>query len=148
MDMSLHVHAVTNVSPGAVHYPTPDAPLTIAARAQSTGRRIRRSLVPPPFNEAENGGAAGRRRRACLAEPLGGAYELIVVDDDSPDRTWEVAERLVAAYPKLSVIRRTLERGLSTAVIRGWQAARGDVLAVIDADFQHPPEVIVALWDE
>jgi dolichol-phosphate mannosyltransferase len=44
------------------------------------------------------------------------------------------------------VIRRVGERGLSTAVIRGWQAARGDVLAVIDADLQHPPEVVVELF--
>jgi len=44
------------------------------------------------------------------------------------------------------VIRREHERGLSTAVIRGWQTARGDVLAVIDGDLQHPPEVMTALW--
>src|SRR5262249_28215485 len=51
-------------------------------------------------------------------------------------------------YPKLRVMRREGERGLSTAVIRGWQAARGEVLAVIDADLQHPPEVTLALWKE
>jgi len=46
------------------------------------------------------------------------------------------------------VMRRETERGLSTAVIRGWQVARGEVLAVIDADLQHPPEVTVSLWRE
>ena len=45
-------------------------------------------------------------------------------------------------------MRRQGERGLSTAVIRGWQVARGEVLAVIDADLQHPPEVTVKLWKE
>jgi dolichol-phosphate mannosyltransferase len=45
-------------------------------------------------------------------------------------------------------MRREHERGLSTAVIRGWQAARGEVLAVIDADLQHPPEVTVKLCAE
>lgn len=83
---------------------------------------------------------------ACLEVPLGGAYELIVVDDDSPDMTWETAQSLTAEYPKLRVMRRRNERGLSTAVIRGWQAARGEVLAVIDGDLQHPPEVVVSLW--
>jgi len=43
-------------------------------------------------------------------------YELIVVDDDSSDRTWELAEELTATYSKLRVIRRQTERGLSTAV--------------------------------
>jgi dolichol-phosphate mannosyltransferase len=77
---------------------------------------------------------------------LGDDYELIVVDDDSPDRTWELAAELTATYPKLRVLRREGERGLSSAVIRGWQVARGEVLAVIDADLQHPPEVTVELW--
>jgi dolichol-phosphate mannosyltransferase len=83
-----------------------------------------------------------------LEEPLGGAYELIVVDDDSPDRTWEVAQGLTSNHPKLRVMRRRGERGLSSAVIRGWQAARGEVLGVIDADLQHPPEIAAALWEE
>jgi dolichol-phosphate mannosyltransferase len=83
---------------------------------------------------------------ALLDPELGDGYELIVVDDDSPDRTWELAAELTAKYPKLRVLRRQDERGLSTAVIRGWQVARGDVLAVIDADLQHPPETVVALW--
>jgi dolichol-phosphate mannosyltransferase len=83
---------------------------------------------------------------ALLDPTLGDDYELIVVDDDSPDRTWELASELTAKYPKLRVLRREGERGLSSAVIRGWQIARGEVLAVIDADLQHPPEVTVELW--
>jgi dolichol-phosphate mannosyltransferase len=77
-----------------------------------------------------------------------GNYELIVVDDNSPDRTWEVALSLTANYPQLRVMRREQERGLSTAVIRGWQAARGEVLGVIDADLQHPPETLLQLLAE
>lgn len=83
-----------------------------------------------------------------LDPELGDEYELIVVDDDSPDRTWELAAELTAQYPKLRVLRRETERGLSTAVIRGWQIARGQVLAVIDADLQHPPETTIGLWRE
>ena len=45
-------------------------------------------------------------------------------------------------------MRRVEERGLSTAVIRGWQVARGEVLGVIDADLQHPPEILLQLWQE
>jgi dolichol-phosphate mannosyltransferase len=45
-------------------------------------------------------------------------------------------------------MRRTQEKGLSTAVIRGWQIAEGEILGVIDADLQHPPEVLLELWQE
>jgi dolichol-phosphate mannosyltransferase len=63
-----------------------------------------------------------------LDEAIPEAYELIVVDDNSPDGTWEIAQALMPEYPQLRVMRRVEERGLSTAVIRGWQASRGDVL--------------------
>jgi dolichol-phosphate mannosyltransferase len=83
-----------------------------------------------------------------LLDPvLGDAYELIVVDDDSPDGTWAVARDMMADHPRVRVVRRQGERGLSTAVIRGWQVAAGDVLAVMDSDLQHPPEVNLKLLD-
>ena len=100
----------------------------------------------PTFNERRNLAELVAQLTALLDPELGDDYELIVVDDDSPDRTWELASELAGKYSKLRVLRREDERGLSTAVIRGWQIARGDVLAVIDADLQHPPEVTVELW--
>lgn len=109
---------------------------------------IRLSVVIPTFNESKNVAEIVRRLADLLDGPLGDAYELIVVDDDSPDRTWETAQRLTRENPRVRVVRRVAERGLSTAVIRGWQAARGEVLAVIDADLQHPPEVVLGLWNE
>ena len=102
----------------------------------------------PTFNERRNIAELVAQLTALLDPELSDDYELIVVDDDSPDRTWEAAAELTAKYPKLRVMRRETERGLSTAVIRGWQVARGEVLAVIDADLQHPPEVTVSLWRE
>lgn len=125
--------------------PVPTGELRIAAQAEGG---IRLSLVVPTFNEGKNVREMVERLTELLEGPLGGAYELIVVDDDSPDRTWEIAAALTPAYPRLRVLRRQGERGLSTAVIRGWQAARGEVLAVIDADLQHPPEVTLELWNE
>src|SRR5580704_11424457 len=131
--------------PGAIERPSSGAFVVPAAKEPTA---IRLSLVIPTYNEAKNIEELVDRLTALLDESLRGAYELIVVDDDSPDRTWELAGTLTAKYPHLRVVRREGERGLSTAVIRGWQAARGDVLAVIDADLQHPPEVTVALWSE
>lgn len=126
--------------------PAPAGALRIDAAAPS-GPPIRLSLIIPTFNEARNLGELVSQLTTLLEPRLGEGYELVVVDDDSPDRTWETALALAAENPRLRVLRRTSERGLSTAVIRGWQVARGAVLGVIDADLQHPPEITVALWD-
>ena len=89
-----------------------------------------------------------RRLDRVLHSSLGEAYEIIVVDDNSPDGTWDIAAALTLKYSRLRVIRRQDERGLSSAVIRGWQAACGQFLGVIDADLQHPPEIVLALAEE
>jgi dolichol-phosphate mannosyltransferase len=105
-------------------------------------RPVHFSLIIPTFNEGQNIQHIVELLTKLLDEVMLGDYELIVVDDNSPDRTWELALALVEQYPQLRVMRREHERGLSTAVIRGWQAAQGQVLGVIDADLQHPPEVL------
>ena len=106
------------------------------------------SLVIPTYNEGKNIAKIVDLLNQLLEEAIPEAYELIVVDDNSPDGTWEIATGLLSEYPQLRVMRRVEERGLSTAVIRGWQAARGEVLGVIDADLQHPPELLLKLWGE
>lgn len=115
---------------------------------ETNGHPILFSLVIPTYNEGKN----IQKLVALLTQILDGelpqAYELIVVDDNSPDGTWEIAAALLPEYPQLKVMRRVEERGLSTAVIRGWQVARGEILGVIDADLQHPPEVLLQLWAE
>jgi dolichol-phosphate mannosyltransferase len=107
---------------------------------------IRLSVIVPTYREGKNIGELVTRLCSVLDPVLAGAYEIIVVDDDSPDGTWELAQQLTARHPALRVMRRQGERGLSTAVIRGWQAARGEILAVIDADLQHPPETTAELY--
>jgi dolichol-phosphate mannosyltransferase len=101
------------------------------------------SIVVPTYDESGNLPALLERIDRALPER---EYEVVVVDDDSPDRTWEIARRLSEEYP-VTAIRRTAERGLATAVVEGFDRARGDVLAVMDADLQHPPEKLPALID-
>jgi len=125
--------------------PTPTGSLIISEAADPA---IRLSLVVPTYNESANVGPLLEQLMGLLDGELPGAYELIVVDDDSPDRTWEKAEAVAREHAQVRVVRRVGERGLSTAVIRGWQVARGEVLGVIDADLQHPPEVTLKLWAE
>jgi len=106
------------------------------------------SLIIPTFNERDNIEKMVAQLSQLLDEVLPNDYELLVVDDNSPDRTWEYAQDLTDQYPNLLVMRRQHERGLSTAVIRGWQAARGEVVGVIDADLQHPPAVLLQLLEK
>jgi dolichol-phosphate mannosyltransferase len=105
------------------------------------------SLVVPTLNERENITDFLAAVRHTLDEAIPGRYEVIVVDDDSPDRTWEIAAGLSSGFPELRVVRRQNEGGLAVAVIRGWQVARGSVLGTINADFQHPPGVLARLLD-
>ena len=105
------------------------------------------SMVLPTYNEARTLGAMVGSLDAVLAARLERSYEIIVVDDDSPDGTAELALGLCRSYPRLRVVRRRGERGLATAVVRGWQAARGRLVGVIDADLQHPPAILAALVD-
>jgi dolichol-phosphate mannosyltransferase len=125
----------------------PTGALAVPALAAGAGR-LQLSLIVPTYNESEN----VRNLVATLTELLdarfGSDYEIIIVDDDSADKTWQIAAQLVPEYPRLRVVRRQNERGLSGAVIRGWQLARGGVLGVIDGDLQHPPELLVTLWDK
>jgi len=107
---------------------------------------LKLSLVVPAFNEAENIASLLQCIYAQLQPVLGEAFEVIVVDDDSPDGTWRLAQRLMPSLPNLCVLRRRGERGLASAVIRGWQSARGDWLGTINADFQHPPEILPRLF--
>lgn len=99
------------------------------------------SIIVPTYNERENLPVLAERVFAAVSAQNS---ELLIVDDSSPDGTAEVAEQLAARWP-IRTIRRTNERGLSTAVIRGLHEARLELCVVMDADLSHPPEMIPAL---
>jgi dolichol-phosphate mannosyltransferase len=122
--------------------PVPAGPLIVPPQP-FTGE-VFLSLVIPTFNERENVCEFLEAVRRVLDGELPNRYEVILVDDDSPDRTWEAAAT-IEGFPQLRVVRRRSERGLASAVIRGWQVAKGSVLGTINADFQHPPEVLAPM---
>jgi dolichol-phosphate mannosyltransferase len=128
--------------------PSIDRCISSDSDTSETFRPIYLSLIIPTYNESGNIVKIVRTLSSILNEVLIIDYELIIVDDNSPDRTWEIAQSLMTEYPQLRVMRRQTERGLSTAIIRGWQAAKGEVLGVIDGDLQHPPEVLLKLLSE
>ncbi|GCL51981.1 dolichyl-phosphate-mannose synthase [Microcystis aeruginosa NIES-3804] len=111
----------------------------------SLPRPLSLSLIIPTYNEKPNIISLIAILDDLLAQTLPEDYQLILVDDDSPDRTWEIAATLMTHYPRLRVMRRQGEKGLSSAVVRGWQLAEGEILGVIDADLQHPPEILLQL---
>ncbi len=100
------------------------------------------SVIVPTYNEADNVPILIPRLGDALADFN---YEVIIVDDDSPDLTWKIASELVADQPRFSVIRRTTDKGLSAAVLTGMNVAAGQVLVVMDGDLQHDPGAIPAL---
>ena len=98
------------------------------------------SLVIPTFNESRGLESLVDRIFAAL-ERNDLSAEIIVVDDNSPDGTGELAEELARRYP-LKVVHRSGKLGLSSAVLDGWAVAEGRVLGVMDADLSHDPEIL------
>ena len=103
------------------------------------------SVVIPTFNESYGISKILRSLYSSLTE-LQIKFEIILVDDDSPDNTWEIAAELLEEIPELTVIRRVGAKGLATAVICGWQCSNGRLLGVMDGDGQHPVGVVKDLF--
>jgi dolichol-phosphate mannosyltransferase len=97
------------------------------------------SIVVPTFNERENIGALIGRLDQCLD---GLAWEVLFVDDDSPDGTAEVVREHAMADRRVRCLKRIGRRGLSSACIEGMLATTAPYLAVIDADLQHDESLL------
>jgi len=110
-------------------------------------KRPRISIVTPAFNEADSLPALHAR----LSEVLHGAdWELLIVNDGSNDDTWRVVDELNARDPRVRGIHLLLNSGHMKALIAGLDHAEGDLVITMDADLQHPPELIptiVAKWE-
>ena len=99
------------------------------------------SIIIPAYNEHQNIPLLLEKISKSLKNEH---YEVIIVDDDSPDKTWQAAKKLAKKYP-VHVLRRKNKKGLSSAVLDGFKIAKGDILGVMDADLSHPPEKIPEL---
>lgn len=100
------------------------------------------SVIVPTFNEAGNVARLHDDLDAALA---GLAWELVVVDDDSPDGTADAVRRLADGHGNVRCVQRVQERGLASAVHWGVQAAHGEIVVVMDGDGQHEPALIPAM---
>jgi dolichol-phosphate mannosyltransferase len=131
------VHRLTTKSVAPVTHP---GNMTAAAESDDVPLV---SVVVPAYREAENLPVLIPRLHAALQQ-AGLSAEIIVVDDNSPDATPQVMAKLAEEFP-VRLIVRTAERGLSSAVVRGMQEARGEILVCMDADLSHPPEKVPEL---
>lgn len=115
-----------------------------AAERRGAGPRLDLTLVVPTFNERNN----VARLADAVGRALDGlAWEIIFVDDDSPDGTWREVRRLAAGDGHIRCIRRVGRKGLASAVVEGAMAASAEVIAVMDADFQHDESVLRTMFD-
>lgn len=102
------------------------------------------SIVVPALNEADNLTPLA----AAIHDAMKGRdYELLIVDDNSKDRTPAVCKELAKSYPLKLLVRSHPCNGLSGAVLHGFEHATGDTLVVMDADLQHPPAKLPELID-
>lgn len=104
------------------------------------------SIVIPTYNEKEN--------IEFLIQDIQIEFkknningEIIVVDDNSPDGTGKIVERLIRKNKQIKLIHRGGKLGLSSAVLDGWKIAEGNILGVMDADLSHSPEKIHELYN-
>ena len=103
------------------------------------------TVVTPTFNEADN----VERFLRTVSEVLRGiGHEIVIVDDDSPDQTWRVAQELSATYPTLRVMRRQARPSLAGSVMDGFAIATGDAVACLGADLQHDPSILPKMLAE
>lgn len=106
---------------------------------------LRLAIILPTLNERDNLAPLIARIEAALP---GFAWEVIVVDDDSPDGTAEEARRIGRADPRVRVIQRIGRRGLASAAIEGMCATAAPFVAVMDADHQHDPALLPIMLAE
>lgn len=116
----------------------------------STGQSTTRlTLVVPCFNEQEVLHEF-HKRAAALADrlaPRGIVTDMVFVDDCSRDQTWPMLEALADTDPRVRALRLARNRGHQIAVTAGLDFADGDVVVIMDADLQDPPEVIEKMLD-
>jgi dolichol-phosphate mannosyltransferase len=107
---------------------------------------VQLTVVTPTFNEAEN---LPKLVSALFALPIP-SLNLLVVDDNSPDGTGELADQMAEQDERITVLHRPGKLGLGTAYVGGFQQALrmgAEAVAQMDADFSHPPEKLVDLLD-
>lgn len=102
------------------------------------------TIIVPTYNEKHNVIIISE----ALAKVMGDIEYEILFMDDSRDETVEILKELSNQYPHIRYFHRDNERGLATAVVKGFELAKGDIVTVIDSDMQHPPILVPRMYKE
>ena len=108
---------------------------------------MRLSMIVPTYNERKNVPIVVRELNSVFKRD-GIDGEIIIVDDNSPDGTGDVADSLRKRYGNLKVLHRKGKLGLSSAVFDGMRLSKGDIIGVMDADLSHPFEAVPRMFRE
>lgn len=103
------------------------------------------SVILPTYNERKNLPVVIRRLISGCKDY---EFEIIVVDDNSPDKTYEVARSIAKKIKNVKIFVRKSKMGLSSAILFGIKKSKYRFLCVMDADLQHPPELVASLVKE
>lgn len=114
-------------------------------RSRTLAGAARLSLVIPTFNEAQSISRLLLNLVDTLQPAMPGRFELVVVDDESPDGTQAIVGDLMRSYPQIRLIRKEARSGPAAAVFMGFGSSDFEIAGTINADLQHPPELIVSL---
>jgi len=112
---------------------------------QYAENRTQISIIIPTYNESKNILQVLKSIAENLPKRI--LTEAIIVDDNSPDGTGKIVEDYINNVKKIAnytidVIHRKAKSGLSSAILKGIQHAKGDTIVVMDSDFSHPPKII------
>ena len=99
------------------------------------------SIILPTYNEREN----IRHLISAIFKNMGKSVEILVVDDNSPDKTWKVVEDMAKENTNIVLLRRMDKRGLTSALSDGIKLAKGNIIAWMDTDLSMPPEKLKEL---
>ena len=102
------------------------------------------SVILPTYNEKENIEELIRQIYFYCKKDM---FEIIVVDDNSPDGTSEIVRNLQKKHKSLRLYRRVNERGLPSAICAGIEKAKGNIIVWFDCDLSHPPAIIPKLLE-
>lgn len=100
------------------------------------------SVVVPCYNEAASLQALAERVTTAAASVFGDSFEVLLVNDGSTDNSWELMSELARKDSRIGAINLSRNHGHQLALSAGLSLARGELLLTIDADLQHPPELI------
>jgi len=104
------------------------------------------SIIVPAFNEKKNVSILCKKLEAILGSRTNN-YEIIIVDDGSIDDTWSKIQQLSINSPHIQALKLSRNFGHQKALLAGFHAARGKAIITMDADLQHPPELVPILLD-